>query len=66
VLAVYSMGFMGGAPIGSAMVGLAASEMGPRMAALIPAIGLAIAALALAWATPLWRFAPEQAPINSD
>jgi hypothetical protein len=59
VLAVYSMGFMGGAPIGSALVGFAASEMGPRTAALIPAIGLAAAALALALTTPLWRFAPS-------
>jgi MFS family permease len=55
VLAVYSMGFMGGAPIGSALVGFAASQLGPRMAALIPAVGLALAALALAVLTPLWR-----------
>jgi len=60
VLAVYSMGFMGGAPIGSAIVGFAASEWGPRAAALIPGLGLALAALALALLTPLWRFAPEQ------
>jgi MFS family permease len=57
VLAVYSMGFMGGAPIGSALVGFAASELGPRTAALIPAGGLALAALALAMLTPLWRYA---------
>jgi predicted MFS family arabinose efflux permease len=59
VLAVYSMGFMGGAPIGSAIVGFAASEWGPRTAALIPAWGLALAALALAVFTPLWRYALE-------
>ncbi len=61
VLAVYSMGFMGGAPIGSALTGLAASQMGPHAAALIPGIGLAIAALVLAVTTPLWRFAPNAA-----
>jgi MFS family permease len=55
VLAVYSMGFMGGAPIGSALVGFAAGEFGPRSAALIPAIGLFVAASALALMTPLWR-----------
>jgi MFS family permease len=60
VLAVYSMGFMGGAPIGSAIVGFAAGEMGPRTAALIPSTGLAVAAIALALVTPLWRYAPEQ------
>jgi MFS family permease len=56
VLAVYSMGFMGGAPIGSAIVGFAAGEFGPRTAALIPATGLALAAVALAILTPLWRY----------
>jgi len=61
VLAVYSMGFMGGAPIGSALTGFAASQIGPHAAALIPGIGLAIAALVLAVTTPLWRFAPDAA-----
>jgi MFS family permease len=56
VLAVYSMGFMGGAPLGSAIVGFAVAEMGPRTAALIPATGLALAAIALAVLTPIWRF----------
>lgn len=65
VLAVYSMGFMGGAPIGSAIVGVAASEMGPRAASLIPAGGLAIAALALALLTPLWRYEQEHHPVSS-
>ncbi|MEQ1817323.1 MAG: MFS transporter [Terricaulis sp.] len=64
VLAVYSMGFMGGAPIGSALVGFAASQWGARAAALAPAVGLALAALALAVFTPLWRYAP--APPISD
>ena len=62
VLAVYSMGFMGGAPIGSAIVGFAASQMGPRAAALIPAWGLALAAIALAVFTPLWRYRQDHAP----
>jgi hypothetical protein len=55
VLAVYSMGFMGGAPIGAAMVGFAADEWGPRAAAFIPAAGLFVAATTLALTTPLWR-----------
>jgi MFS family permease len=61
VLAVYSMGFMGGAPIGSALVGFAASELGPALASLLPAAGLAIAALALALMTPLWRYSASSA-----
>jgi MFS family permease len=64
VLAVYSMGFMGGAPIGSVIVGFAASEMGPRAAALIPAVGLALAAIALAVTTPLWRHTPDDDRIS--
>jgi len=59
VLAVYSMGFMGGAPIGSAFVGFIASKLGPHAAALIPGLGLALAAIALAVLTPLWRYAPS-------
>jgi predicted MFS family arabinose efflux permease len=65
VLAVYSMGFMGGAPIGSALVGFAAGEFGPRAAAFAPAIGLAVAAIALATFTPLWRYRPAPA-LNAD
>lgn len=55
VLAVYSMGFMGGAPIGSAIVGFAAGRIGPHAAALVPALGLGIAVILLALTTPLWR-----------
>lgn len=58
VLAVYSMGFMGGAPIGSAITGYAVAHMGTQAAALIPSIGLALASIILATTTPLWRFAP--------
>lgn len=65
VLAVYSMGFMGGAPIGSAIIGFAASEWGPRTAALIPATGLALAALALALLTPLWRYVSRPSELIS-
>jgi MFS family permease len=59
VLAVYSMGFMGGAPIGSAIVGFTAEQWGPRVSALFPAAGLAIAVAALALLTPLWDHRSE-------
>ncbi|MGE3249444.1 MAG: MFS transporter [Hyphomonadaceae bacterium] len=55
VLAAYSMGFMGGAPIGSVMVGFASAELGSHMAALVPGIGLALAIVALIAFTPIWR-----------
>lgn len=55
VLAIYSMGFMGGAPIGSYLIGQAAFQFGPRMAAIFPAIGLTCAAVALAVFSPIWK-----------
>ncbi|MBL8548418.1 MAG: MFS transporter [Hyphomonadaceae bacterium] len=60
VLAAYSMGFMGGAPIGSAMVGVAAGEFGARHAALVPALGLALAVLALIFFSPIWKLRPSE------
>lgn len=62
VLAVYSMGFMGGAPIGSALTGFAASELDAHLAAIIPAVALIVASLALALLTPLWRYRSDRAP----
>lgn len=55
VLAIYSLGFFGGAPIGSAITGIAADVWGPRAAALIPGLGIIIAALLLAVFSPIWR-----------
>jgi MFS family permease len=55
VLAVYAMGFMGGAPLGSFVIGFLAEAYGPRAAALAPAIGLMAAAVALAVFSPIWR-----------
>lgn len=58
VLSVYSMGFMGGAPIGSAITGFAVAKFGTQAAALLPGLGLGIATLILALTTPLWRYSP--------
>lgn len=54
VLAIYSMGFMGGAPIGSLLVGQTAEHFGIAAASLIPAVGLFIASGALAIFSPIW------------
>lgn len=61
VLAVYSMGLMGGTPIGSLVTGLSAEHFGEDIAALIPAAGLLLASTALALTTPLWTFTPADA-----
>jgi hypothetical protein len=60
-LAAYMMGFMGGAPIGSALVGFAAAHLGARHAAFVPAFGLAIAVVVLVLFTPIWRLRPGHA-----
>jgi MFS family permease len=57
-LALYSMGFMGGAPIGAMLAGVASDHFGPRLAALAPAIGLAVSCIALALLSPIW-FVPR-------
>jgi MFS family permease len=54
VLALYQMGFMGGAPIGAVIAGVSADHVGARTAALAPAIGLAAACLALVLFSPIW------------
>jgi MFS family permease len=62
VLAVYSMGLIGGTPIGSLIAGYGADRLGEPSAALIAAFGLLAASIALALATPLWSFTPGDAP----
>jgi MFS family permease len=65
VLALYSMGFMGGAPIGGMLAGISADKFEPRVAALAPALGLACASLLLAFFTPVWSVArPETESLN--
>lgn len=65
VLAVYSMGLLGGAPVGSLLVGIAAEHLGPRLGALFPGFGMLIAASLLAALTPLWRFEPAASPAET-
>jgi hypothetical protein len=55
VLAIYSLGFMGGMPIGALITGAAAEMVGGRMAALIPGIGMLLAAGALTIFSPIAR-----------
>ncbi len=55
VLAIYSLGFMGGAPVGAALMGVSAELLGVRLAALTPAAGLLIGIALVATRTPIWR-----------
>jgi MFS family permease len=62
VLSIYSMGFMGGAPVGALLVGFGADLLGARGAALLPSIGLVCAATALALFTPIWSLKRPPSP----
>ncbi|MGF1462112.1 MAG: MFS transporter [Maricaulaceae bacterium] len=53
VLSVYQLGLLGGAPVGAAALGGVAQAFGPSLAALAPMIGLGVALIWLAVATPI-------------
>jgi MFS family permease len=55
VLSIYQLGFMGGAPIGAALMGLVADQFGPQVTPLVPAFGMIALVLWLAFGSPLWR-----------
>jgi MFS family permease len=59
ILSIYQLGFMGGAPIGAALMGVIADQAGPQLVILAPAAGmLAMIALMLVF-TPIWRMEPK-------
>lgn len=59
VLAVYQLGFMGGAPIGAGIAGLAVQHWGIYVAPWLPAIGLMGIVLILALGTPIRKLQGE-------
>jgi MFS family permease len=62
VMSVYSLGMMGGMPIGSLATGYIVSAVGPLNAALVPVVGMAIVVAAVAARSDLWRLLPDNAP----
>lgn len=58
VLSIYQLGFMGGAPIGAALMGVVADEAGPRFVILVPSVGMIAMILWMAIFTPIWRMRP--------
>jgi len=54
IMSVYSLGMMGGMPIGSIVLGLSVDEFGSRNAVLIPVIGMAVTLVYLAVASNMW------------
>ena len=60
VLSIYQLGFMGGAPLGAAAMGLLTDLIGPQLVALAPAIGLFSLVFCMIAFTPLWRLRANQ------
>jgi len=62
LLAIFSMGFMGGGPIGSFSIGYLIHYVGPFTAALVPAVFMSIALITHAATTEIWRteFPPHE------
>ena len=60
IMAVYSLGMMGGMPIGSATMGYVISAFGPLNAAWVPVIGMAIVVVCVAATTNLWSLVPQR------
>lgn len=55
ILSVYSLGMMGGMPIGSLLLGWCVGVLGVRNAVLVPVLGMAVVLLALRLGSGLWR-----------
>ncbi len=54
ILSVYSLGMMGGMPIGSLILGWCVGEIGARNAVLIPSLGMAMVLVYLLLGSSLW------------
>jgi MFS family permease len=55
IMSVYSLGMMGGMPIGSLLLGWSAGAVGVRSAVLVPVFGMALVLVLLRLTTDLWR-----------
>ncbi len=55
VLSIYQLGFMGGAPIGAALLGVLADHAGPEMIILAPSLGMLAMIAWMGFFTPIWK-----------
>jgi MFS family permease len=55
VLSIYQLGFMGGAPIGAAALGVLSDQVGPHLVILIPSVGMLCMIAVMIAFTPIWR-----------
>ncbi len=59
IMSVYSLGMMGGMPLGSVAMGYVIQAFGPLNAALVPVIGMASVVAWVAARTNLWTLVPH-------
>ena len=59
VMSVYSLGMMGGMPMGSLAMGYVIGVFGPLNAAWVPVIGMAVVVAWVSWKTNLWSLIPH-------
>ncbi len=55
VLSIYQLGFMAGAPIGAALMGVIADQAGPRGVIFVPSVGMIAMILWMIAFTPIWN-----------
>lgn len=66
VMSVYQMGLFGGMPAGALLMGPIVAAIGPRLAALIPMIGLGLVLVWVAAATPILAVRRREPPRRLD
>ncbi len=59
VLSIYQLGFMAGAPIGAALMGIAVDVFGPHTIAIVPAIGMGLTVVWMIVASPIWNMGKQ-------
>lgn len=59
IMAVYSLGMMGGLPVGAAAMGFVIRAFGPLNAAWVPVVGMAVVVAWVAMTTNLWGLVPH-------
>jgi MFS family permease len=55
IMSVYSLGMMGGMPIGSLLLGACVGQLGARNAVLVPVAGMALVVVLVLFTSELWR-----------
>ena len=63
VLSIYQLGFMGGAPMGAAIMGYLTDIFGPQKIAIVPATGMFLLIAWMVFRTPIWKM--ENTPVET-